>query len=318
MEEVRAFAPATIGNVSCGFDVFGLALSAPGDEVVVRKTRETGVRISLITGDNGRLPTAAEHNTAGVAVLGLLDQLGSTQGLELEIHKRMPLGSGMGSSAASAAAAVFAANYLLGEPLDKRGLLPFTLAAEKAACGSGHADNVAPSLLGGFILVRSYDPLEVISIPVARPLYCALVHPDVEIRTEDARALLPATVPLKSAVAQWGNTAGLVAGLYSGDYELVFRSVQDFVAEPYRKNLIPYFDEARRAALKAGGRTFGISGSGPSVFILTEERGLAERAASAVTAVFDNHDIGSSAYVSSINTEGARLLAVDGQAGGRS
>lgn len=318
MNEVRAFAPATVANVSCGFDVFGMALEAPGDEVLARRTEGSLVRIRSVSGDGGRLPLDAGRNTAGVAVRAFLDAIGSRQGVELEVYKRMPLGSGMGSSAASAVAALVAANRLLGDPLSRLELLPFAMEGERSACGSAHADNVGPALLGGFVLIRSYRPLDVVKVPVAMPLFCGLAHPHIEIRTRDARALLPDCVPMADAVGQWGNTAALVAALCTGDYGLLFRSVQDLVAEPLRKNLIPHFAEAREAALAAGCEAFGISGSGPSLFMLSRDRAAAAAGAAAVAALYAKLGVGCDHWDSRVNLEGARVLAAEGGPAGSS
>src|SRR5215469_3080710 len=221
--EVCAFAPATVANVSCGFDIFGFAVDAPGDEVVARVLETPGVTISVITGDGGRLPHEASANTAGAAALALLGGIGEARGVELEVHKRMPLGSGLGSSAASAVAAVVAVNTLFGSPLTHAELLPFALTGEQVACGPSdvHADNVAPALLGGFTLIRGTRPLDVVSLRTPAGLSCALVHPDLEVRTAQARGMLPERVALADAVAQWGNAAGLVAGLLLGDFALI-------------------------------------------------------------------------------------------------
>lgn len=308
MKTARVFAPATVANVGCGFDVFGFAVDAPGDEVVVSVSDNPGIRITKITGDDGRLPLDVQQNTAGVAVAGYLKAVGRAVGIEIEIHKKMPLGSGMGSSAASAVAAVCAVNALLESPLSRAQLLPFVMESERIACGTAHADNVAPALLGGFVLIRSYDPLDVVPLSFSVPLFCTLVHPHVEVRTEDARKILPTHIPLKAAVAQWGNTAGLVAGLLTSEYGLISRSLQDVVVEPVRASLIPQFFSVKEAALAAGALGASISGSGPSVFALSRSRAIAEQAGLVMQAAFSSGGVQSDVFVSSINQEGPRIL----------
>lgn len=306
----RAFAPATVANVISGFDIFGLAVEAPGDEVIAHYHEGPGVSISRITGDGGKLPRMSEANTASAAASALLESLGVRHGVALEIHKRMPLGSGLGSSAASAVAAAVAVNALLGEPLSRRELLPFALAGERVSCGgeSAHADNVAPALLGGFVLIRGYDPLDVIPLPAPNRLWVALAHPDLVVRTRDARAALPEMIPLRKAVAQWGNAAGLVAGLFLDDDALIARSLRDVIVEPARAPLIPGYTEVRQAALDAGALGCGISGAAPSMFALTTSHATAEAAGKAMGAAFQCAELNATVYVSPINREGARVL----------
>ncbi|UCE08737.1 MAG: homoserine kinase, partial [bacterium] len=263
-DQIHIFAPATVANVACGFDILGFAIDNPGDEVILTKKKDPGVSISKITGDQSELPIDPEKNTAGVAVLTFLKYLKSNQGIDIELHKKMPLGSGLGSSAASAVASVFAANILLDNPLDKQQLLPFALEAEKIACGVAHADNAAPALLGGFVLIRSYDPLDVVRISTPQKLFCTIIHPQIEIRTEDARKILKKEILFKDAIIQWGNIAGLIAGLIKSDYGLIQRSMQDVIIEPVRSILIPRFQEIKNAAIGAGALGCSISGSGPS------------------------------------------------------
>lgn len=308
IKTIKAFAPATVANVSCGFDIFGFAVDHPGDEVILSLTREPGVHISSITGDDGRLPLEAEKNTAGVGVLTFLESIGSKQGVTIELHKKLPLGSGMGSSAASSAAALVGMNYLLGEPLNRKALLPFAMEAERVACGSAHADNVAPSLLGGFVLVRGYSPLDVVSIPTPSNLFCVLVHPHIELKTSDSRQVLRSTISLKDAITQWGNIAGLVAGLMKPDFGLIGRSLNDVVAEPIRSVLIPGFDKIKETAIREGALGCGISGSGPTIFALCMEREQAARVGNAIKSQFSSYKLESEVYVSKINQEGARIV----------
>ena len=306
---LKVFAPATVANVACGFDIFGFALNEPGDEAVITLKKSPGVVISKITGDDHRLPLDPLKNTAGVSVLEFLKKLKSNQGVEIELHKNMPLGSGLGSSAASTVASVFALNALLGEPLSKEDLLPFVMEGERIACGSAHADNVAPALFGGFVLIRSYDPLDVIKIQTPEELYCSVIHPEVEVRTEDARKILKKDVSLKKAVIQGGNIAGLVAGLMKPDFELIGRSLQDVIVEPVRSILIPGFEKIKAAAIEAGALGCSISGSGPSIFALSKSLMRAQKVGEAMQKELKILQIKSELYVSSINQEGPRIIA---------
>jgi len=304
LQRVRVFAPATVANVASGFDVLGFALDSPGDAVRLSRSTERGVRVVSISGDDGRLPRDPKKNTAAVAVAAFLDRVGSPFGVDLELEKRMPLSSGLGSSAASAVAAVTAANLLAGTPLAPTELLPFTMEAERVACGSAHADNVAPSLLGGFVLIRSYDPLDVVRLPVPAGLSCAVVHPHTELRTEDARRVLKKELRLSDAIRQWGNLAALVAALYNGDLALLGRSLQDVVAEPARSLLIPGFPQVKAAALAAGALGCSISGSGPSVFALCASPEVTSRAGEAMVAAFGAAGLASDLYLSAVNPRG--------------
>jgi homoserine kinase len=308
MKTVKAYAPATVANVSCGFDVFGFAVEEPGDEIQLTLTESSHVVIKQIVGDGGRLPLQAEKNTAGVAVLAFLKALNKTQGVEIVLNKNLPLGSGMGSSAASSVAALVGINHLMGEPFSRKELLPFAMEAERVACGSAHADNVAPSLLGGFVLVRGYDPLDVVSIPTPKNLYCTLVHPHLELKTEDSRQVLRHNISLKDAITQWGNIAGLVAGLMKPDYELISRSLHDVIAEPIRSLLIPGFDIMKAMAVKEGALGCGISGSGPTLFALSTDKALAGRIGAVVQQQFMKYELKSEIYVSRINDQGAKVI----------
>lgn len=307
-QQVRVFAPASVANVSCGFDVLGFSLEHPGDEIVARRTDDPGVIIAKITGEGGVLPTSIEKNTAGVAVQKLLEHLESEQGIELEIHKKMPLGSGLGSSAASSVGAVVAVNKLLGLPFNDRELLSFAAEGERVACGTAHLDNVAPSLLGGFVLIRSQAPPDVIELDCLKPLFVTVVHPNIEIKTEDTRNILRRNVPLHKAVDQWGNVGGLVAGLLKGNYELIGRSLQDVIIEPIRSVLIPGFGEIKQAALDAGALGSGISGSGPSIFALSSTEEIAYKVAKAMQNVFNGIGLDNEAYVCRISKQRPRIL----------
>mgnify|MGYP001598561680 CR=1 FL=1 len=307
-KSLKIFAPATVANVACGFDILGFAINEPGDEIILKLKDTPGVTITKIIGDNGRLPLDPKKNTAGVAVLAYLKHIRSDQGVEIEIHKKMPLGSGLGSSAASAVGGVFGINELLDRPLKKEELLPFAMEGERAACGFAHADNVAPSLLGGMILIRSYEPLEIIPIPTPPNLFCALVHPDFELRTADSRKVLKKEIELKDAVIQWGNVGGLIAGLMKSDYGLIGRSLQDVVAEPRRAPLIPGFFDVKNAALKAGALGCSISGSGPSIFALSQSLETAKTVGEKMQAAFSSQQINSEIYISPINRTGVKII----------
>ena len=307
--EVRVFAPATVANVACGYDVLGIAIEAPGDEVVARWTDEPGLHIAKITGDDGKLPLEVEKNTAGVAALDLLRHLGRTDvGVELEIHKKMPFGSGLGSSAASAVAGVYAVNALIGSSLSKKQLLPYAMAGEASADGAWHCDNVGPSLLGGIVFIRDNEELDVANLPLPGNLWVAVVHPEIEILTKVARDILPKEIPLPKVTQQVGNLGGLICGLLKEDYDLISRSIHDVIAEPERQKLIPEFYNARRAALAAGALGFSISGAGPSVFALCKGEEIAHRAAEAISEVFSAIPIENQSYVSRINPHGATIL----------
>jgi len=303
---IKAFAPASIGNLGVGFDILGMAIERPGDEVVARKSDTPGLRITKITGHGGKLPYEVERNTAGVAALRLLEHLGeSGRGIELEIYKKMPLGSGLGSSAASAVAAVLAVSELLRTGLSKRDLLPFACAGEQVASGSFHADNAAPSLLGGIVLIRDNATLDVHRLHAPRGLYATVVHPQIEVMTREARAILRPDVPLADFVRQSANVAGFVVGCYTGDMDLIGRSLRDIVIEPQRAGLIPGFADVQAAAFAAGVLGCSISGAGPSVFALSANSLVAENAGQVMQQAFARHGIESTVYLSPVNQEGA-------------
>ena len=306
---ICVFAPATVANVVCGFDVLGFAVNEPGDEVVMRVTNKPGIVISKITGDNGRLPLDPAKNTVSVSVQHYLQSVGRTDiGLDIELHKKMPIGSGLGSSAASTVAGLFAIKTLLGDDADPAKLLPFAIKGEEMACGHGHADNVAPALFGGFVLIRSYEPLDVIRLPHPPGLYCAIVFPDVDVPTREARMIIPTKIAMKDAVTQWGNIAGVVSGIFMQDIDLIGRSMKDILVEPVRSMLIPDFYKLREMAMETGAVSFGISGSGPSVFAFARDEGTA----TAITQKLQKHLTGlgirSNTYVSTINDKGPRVI----------
>ena len=309
MKEIKVFAPATVANVVCGFDVLGFAVNEPGDEVVMRLVDEPGVRLLKITGDDGRLPLDSAKNTVSASVQHYLSHLNRLDvGVEIELHKKMPIGSGLGSSSASTVAGLFAINQLMGNLLTPKELVPFAMKGEELACGYGHADNVAPALLGGFVLIRSYDPLDIVALPTPSNLFAAIVYPEVDVPTKDARQMIRAKVLLKDAVTQWGNVAGLVSGLFLNDIDLVGRSMKDVLIEPVRSILIPDFEVLRSLAMDNGAVGFGISGSGPSVFALTKDEASARKITDAQQQHLSKLNINSNAYVSSVNAEGPRVI----------
>ncbi len=312
MKSVTVFAPATVANVACGFDIFGFAVNEPGDVAKVTLRENPGVEITRITGDNGKLPRTAEKNTAGFAALRYLETIQSQQGVSIELHKKMPLSSGLGSSAASAVAVLFAINTLFDNRLTKSELLSIALQSEKLACGAAHADNAAPALFGGFLLIRENNPPDIVELPVPENLYCTIIHPEIEINTADARNILAPNVPLKDAVKQWANTAGLVAGLYRKDLTLISRSMNDYIIEPQRAKLIPHFYEIKKAALDRGALGCSISGSGPSLFALSNSQEIAQKIAGSMSAVLANYNICNQIYISTINTEGPKIIAQEG------
>jgi len=307
--KILAFAPATISNIACGFDTFGFAIEGPGD-IVTASIDETfsGVKITKITGDEGRLPLDASVNTAGIAVHALLKKVNFLGGICLEIEKKMPFASGLGSSAASAAAGVKAVNHLLGKPLKEKELLPFVIESEKSIGCTEHADNAAPSLLGGFVLVRSLNPVEIINLPIPEKLHYAVVHPQVEINTSDARQALPENISLKTAVKHWANTAGMVQALNNDDLDLLGRSMQDFVAEPVRSKNIPFYNEAKNVAIQTGALACNISGSGPSIFAFCDSMDLAKKVSLEMQAVFSENKIGCTNYFGKIRNKGAVII----------
>ncbi len=304
--EVHVFAPASVANVACGFDTLGFAIQRPGDDVIVRFGDKPGLTITSITGDGGKLPLEPEKNTAGVSALALMEQLGVVQGVEMEIHKGIPIGSGLGSSACSAVAGALAINELMGRPLSKPELLPFALKGEALASGGAiHADNVGPCLLGGMVLVRSNQDLDTVNIPTPAELHAAVVLPELEILTVEARNILRTEIPMKDATTQWGNLGGMIAGLMQADYGLISRSCQDTIAEPYRSKLIPGFYQVKQAALNAGALGCSISGAGPAIFALCQGDEVAFQVAIAMQQAFLDNNIKSERFVSTVNTHGA-------------
>ncbi len=306
--KIRVFAPATIANLGSGFDVLGIAIDQPGDVVVAERRAEPGLFFCVRT-RHRNIPTAADQNVAAYVAGLMLEEFHPPFGVKLTLEKRMPVSSGLGSSAASSVASVVAVNALLPRPIPRQDLLRFAVEGERMASGSGHADNAAPSLLGGACLVRRYDPLDVIPIPTKQSIVWTVVHPHISIRTEDARNILPKAITLQTAIRQWGNISGLTVGLASGDAALVGRCVEDAVAEPVRGNLIPAFQEVKEAALRAGACGCSISGSGPSMFAVAQDIRMAHRVARAMKSVFAvSAGIECDIYVSRVNRTGAHIF----------
>ena len=306
MNEIKIFCPATIANISCGFDVLGLCLETVGDEMIIRKSDVKGIKITKIIGEE--LPLETSKNVAGVAALALLDAIDYKFGFEIEIYKNIKPGSGIGSSAASAAGAVFGINELLGKPFKRKELVEFAMKGEAIASGSEHADNVAPAILGGITLVRSSAPLDIIKIESPSELYATVIHPQIELKTSEMRAVLQPMIPLKSAILQWGNLGGLIAGFYTSDYELIGRSLHDEIVEPLRGPFIPKFDVIKKTALENGALGSGISGSGPSIFALSKGIETANRIAKAMFVIYEDMNMPFEIHVSKVNTEGVKII----------
>ena len=306
MNEIKIFCPATIANISCGFDVLGLCLEATGDEMIIKKSDIKGIRITKIVGAD--LPLETSKNVAGVAGMALLEAIDYEFGFDIEIYKNIKAGSGIGSSAASAAGAVFGINELVGKPFTRKELVAFAMKGEAIASGSEHADNVAPAILGGITLVRSTIPLDIIKIESPSELYATVIHPQIELKTSEMRAVLQPMIPLKSAIVQWGNLGGLIAGFYTSDYELIGRSLHDEIVEPLRGSFIPKFDVIKKVALENGALGSGISGSGPSIFALSKGIETANKIAKAMSAVYDEMDLPYEIHVSKVNSEGVKII----------
>ena len=306
MNEIKIFAPATVANVSCGFDSLGFAVDAIGDEMTFTKTTEKGVKITNITGAD--LTYDVDKNAASAVVKKMLNEANADFGIELTIHKGFSPGSGLGSSAASAAGAAFGANQLLGNPFSELELTKFAMFGEEVACGTPIADNVAAAIYGGFVLVRSYNPLEIIKLPVPSELRVVAIHPQIEVRTKDARDVLPTKIALKDAVTQWANVGGLISGLYTDNYNLISNSLVDIIVEPVRKGLIPFFDDIKNSALKAGALGAGISGSGPTIFALCKGDEIAEKVYKSIEESYKNTGIDFEMFISKVNPEGIKIM----------
>ncbi len=308
-KEFAAYAPASVSNVSCGFDIMGFAIEGAGDTVRARLSSSPGVRIASITGSRSALPADPSANTAGPPVLALLHAYAPGAGVELDIAKGIPVGGGIGSSAASAVAAVVAADALLGTNLPREKLLELAIEGERVASGATHVDNLSPCLWGGFVLVRGYDPIDIVPIRVPESLWCSVISPGIEIKTDHARKILPRTVPLADLITQSGNAAGLIAGLITSDFALIGRSLHDIVAEPAREHLIPGFARMKASAIACGALGCGISGSGPALYALSSSRGDARRIAESMGEACRETGSAYSTIVSRVGAPGARIVS---------
>ena len=306
MNVLTIFSPATVANVSCAFDIMGFAVQDAGDRMTFRKTEQKGVRLTMR--NYPELPSEPEKNVAGVVALAMMERVKPGFGVVIELEKGILPGSGMGSSGASAGGAAFGMNLLLGEPFTTKELVWFAMQGEALASGVAHADNVAPNLLGGFVLVRSTSPLDVVPLHTPSNLWVSLIHPLIEVKTRNARDILKKSLLLKDAVTQWGNVAGLVTALFTEDYSLLARSLHDGIVEPVRSMLIPRFDRLKQAALDAGALGCSISGSGPSVFALSAGRAGAEKVTEAFRQVYAGTDVPFEAFTSAISPQGCRIV----------
>lgn len=304
MRSVTIHSPATIANLVCGFDVLGLALNDPYDVMELTLSDKPGIRI--IHRDQFNLPTIPAENVAGVSLLELMQETDPSAGFDLVIEKHIKPGSGLGSSAASAAGAAVAANHLLGNRFSREDLVRFAMAGEKLASGVKHADNISPCIYGGITLIRSIFPLDIVPLPAPK-LYVTVVHPQIEVKTSDAREILRKEVLLKDAIKQWGNIAGLVAGFLQSDYGLISRSLEDVIIEPVRSMLIPGFDEVKKRSTDAGALGGGISGSGPSIFMLSEKEDAAKKVEGIMKDVYDRSGLKYHTYVTTINQKGITI-----------
>jgi homoserine kinase len=305
MNEVTVRSPATVANIVCGFDILGLALNDPLDTFVIRKTQKRGVII--INKDNYNLPTEPEKNVSGAALLALLEELNEETGFEMESTKSIMPGSGIGSSAASAAGVVVGANHLLNNRFSKEKLIEFAMCGEFVASGAKHADNIAPCIYGGVTLIRSHHPLDIIPLD-SPPLFVTVIHPQIEVKTSDARQILKKQILLKDAITQWANIAGLVTGFMKHDYDLISRSLEDVIIEPVRSILIPGFDDIKKQSKEAGALGGGISGSGPSVFMLSKEEKTAHEVEKVMRSIYESLGIDFHIHVTTVNDRGVEIV----------
>ena len=303
-KKITIHSPATVANMVCGFDVLGFAVHEPYDIMQIELTSEQG--IVIVNEDDYNLPTDPLQNVAGAALMALMEAYGQPVGFKLSINKQIKPGSGVGSSAASSAGAVAGANALLGNPFSNEELVKFAMNGEKLASGVKHADNIAPCIFGGVTLIRSVFPLDIVKLNVP-DLYVTIIHPQIEVKTSDARSILKQQVLLKDAIKQWGNIAGLVAGLQQGDYDLIGRSLEDFLIEPTRSILIPEFDKVKKVSKELGALGGGISGSGPSIFMLSTNESTAKSVELAMCQIYDQIGLGYHTYLTTINTRGILL-----------
>lgn len=309
MKKVRVFAPASIANMGCGFDIIGFTLDEVGDILEMTMTEGDGITIENESGVP--LPEDIHKNVVTPVISKFLDIMDRKAHIDVKIVRKIYPGSGIGSSAASCAAAAYGMNALFGYPLSDEELVECAMEGENLASGGYHADNAAPAIMGGIVLIRGYEPLDLIKLPVPGNFYCAVIHPNIVVSTKEAREILPKDVPLHDAVRQWGNVGGLVAGLYSGDINLVGRAMKDVVAEPYRKKFIPGFEDLREKLLATGALAMNIAGSGPSVFALADKFGIASRAGKIMKEHFDSRGIGYESFVVKVSNNGAKILSED-------
>lgn len=307
LKRIKAFAPATVANVSCGFDIMGFPMENIGDTIEMELQAKNGVVISEISGP-GNLSKVPEKNVCGVVAIAMLKALNYTEGLNIKLTKGVLPGSGLGSSAASSAVTAFAINELFDKPFTNTQLVEFAMLGEALASGTAHADNVAPAIFGGFVVIRSYSPLDIITLPHPDDLYCSVIHPLVELRTELSRSILKREVDLGTAIKQWGNVAGLTAGLFKSDYDLIGRSLHDYIVEPLRSKLIPAYDEITAAAKNSNALGFGISGSGPSIFALSKGQSNAVKVGDAMSKAAHTAGLPYEIHVSKIAKNACRII----------
>ena len=305
-KSLRVFAPASIANLGCGFDIMGLALDDVGDILDIVATEGNGLSITNAT--DVPLPEDPEMNVITPVVRKFMDMTGNSANIEITVRQKIYPGSGIGSSAASSAAAAYGLNELFGCPLSEEEVVICAMEGENLASGGYHADNAAPAVMGGIVMIRGYEPLDLVKLPVPGNFYCTVVHPSIVVTTKEAREIMPKEIPMHTAVSQWGNVGGLVAGLYSGNVGLIGRSMKDAVAEPYRKKFIPDFDKLRKKILKCGAVAMNISGSGPSLFALSDNQETAVKAQKIFKEHFDFLGIDSEVYVEKVSNKGAKLL----------
>lgn len=308
-KSIKVTSPATVSNVGPGFDIFGFAVDVISDELIIRETDKKGVVIKKITGDKGVIPLDPTNNTAGYAIISLLKDLNCDKGFEIEIKKLTGLGGGLGSSAASAVAGAYAVNEMLGKPFKKDQLLKYALDGESIASKAMHADNVAPCLFGGFIIARGGDPMDIVKIKAPNNLYCTVCYPDIIVKTAEARKMLKKSISLKDGIKQWGNAAGMVAGLMKSDFDLISRSFEDLVSEPVRGKLIPGYDDIKNAALEKGALGCSVSGSGPSIFAFSGDEETACKISRAMKKAASKNNMKSKNYLSLINKTGVKAVS---------
>ena len=307
MKEVKIFTPATVANVGCGYDILGFCLDSVGDDMIIRKVNKKGIFITQI--DGFELPHEAEKNVAGVSALALYNTLNLDFGFEIEISKKIKPGSGIGSSAASAVGSVFGINHLIGNPYSKNELIKFALKGEAIASGEEHADNIAPAIMGGFTLVRSTNPVDIISLPFPENLYATILHPQIEIKTSDSRSLVPSKISLTDVISQLSSVGSFIHALHTSNYDLLGKSIKDLIAEPKRMKLIPYYENLKKIAVNSGSLGTSISGSGPSIFSLTKGIDTAKEIQNQLKVFMDKTNISFTTYVSKINSIGVKVIS---------